>query len=256
MHKCRDNLCFTIGKRFTIGEHENIEMLSIVQCWSVDTRQQQLEKLDRLIVNIKRIANTSTSKCGCGDDETYKLKEALKLIDSIKPTRIMDIGAGKGELLSALARKFKLQKENAIGVELKLIDDSTRNFTMITYQDNGELPVEDSSVDVIILTHVLHHMHQQVRNSILLKIDRMLTPNGIVVIEEHDYDESTAMYLSLDILHNFWYIVENESIDAMYLMRREQTDQLFFDAGFMVKPDSQRDAKGWQRNYWNVYIRK
>jgi hypothetical protein len=74
---------------------------------------------------------------------------------------------------------------------------------------------------------VLHHIPPEVRPSIMSEISRILSPNGVVIIREHDNDGTQDFYIFLDLMHLFWYLAFDETPDPLYLLSRGETQKLF-----------------------------
>jgi SAM-dependent methyltransferase/ribosomal protein L31 len=138
--------------------------------------------------------------------------------------KVLDIGAGKGEIITAVKDYYKLPKENVFAIDQKLPDIKT--VTALTYK-NGLIPLPDKSIDVILLFAVLHHIPTDERLALMNEIKRVLSPNGIVIVREHDDDKDPNFYTFIDLIHQFWYFVEDESEDPLNMMSYTELLQLF-----------------------------
>lgn len=168
--------------------------------------------------------------------KTERIEERLKHIVEIlngyiNPSnnnivRVLDIGAGKGEIITAMKDYYQLPKQNVFAIDQKL--PNIKTITPLTYK-NGLIPLEDKSINVILLFAVLHHIPTKERLVIINEIARVLTPDGIVIVREHDDDHDPNFYTFIDLIHQFWYFTENEQEDPLNMMDYSELLKLFDD---------------------------
>ena len=142
--------------------------------------------------------------------------------------RVIDIGAGKGEIIQSVKNYYNLPKSNVYAIDQKL--PKIKDITTLTYKD-GKIPLPDKSIDLVLMFAVLHHIPLQPRLDILKEVERILVPGGLVIIREHDDDKDPIFLKFIDLIHQFWYISENEKEDPLFLMSREETTNLMKDIG-------------------------
>lgn len=199
--------------------------------------------------------------------------------------KIIDIGGGNGNVLSGL--KDKINGKN----EIKDLNESKNNFicvetltnwgehydfdnTNIIYKFFGtdfnfELP--DNSIDIIMCMVSLHHMTNETITTIMQHIHRILKPNGIVLIKEHDANNESIKYIywehhlyhALDCAFEFETInVENYFNNFIYNFKsKEQWTNCFNQFGFELVEIKNRfldgkyilDPKVPTNLYWAVY---
>lgn len=159
----------------------------------------------------------------------YKVDYITKSID-IVPKNIIDIGAGTGTVLSAVGKQFNIPKESLYALDLQpiVLDD----VTVINYTAEGKIPLEDKSVDLVIMLSLLHHILPKDRADLLSEVRRVLSPNGRVIIREHDDAKNAKFRIFLQLIHYIWYIRNGETHDPLYLMSRSETIDEFKNAGF------------------------
>lgn len=157
-----------------------------------------------------------------------RIKHIITMLQNfnVQNMKVLDIGAGKGEILTAVKEYYKLPKENVYAIDQKL--PNIKTVTPLTYKD-GKIPLPDQSINVILLFAVLHHIPSKERVDLMNEIARVLMPNGIVIIREHDDDQDPNFYKFIDLIHQFWYVVENEKEDPLNLMSYNKTIKLFDD---------------------------
>jgi len=139
-----------------------------------------------------------------------KIKYREQLIDSLNlmgSETVLDVGCGRGLLLTAAARRLTTGK--AIGIDLWQSVDQSGNHPETTLQnaqikgvagrievktaDMRHLPFEDQSVDVVISSLAIHNVPDQVgRAQVMREIVRVLRPGGQVALLDI---ESTGEYL-------------------------------------------------------------
>lgn len=103
----------------------------------------------------------------------------LDLIGSLnldKKSKILDVGCGNGILLNSLYRQGFT---NLTGLDPYIDEDVLDEDFKIFKKEIFEIPDEDK-YDLIILSHSLEHMPQQLK--VLLKIDNILSKNGICIV--------------------------------------------------------------------------
>lgn len=159
-----------------------------------------------------------------------RISQIIKILNGyINPSnnnsvRVLDIGAGKGEIITAMKEYYHLPKENVFAIDQKL--PNIKTITPLTYK-NGLIPLADQSINVILLFAVLHHIPTKERLGIINEIARVLTPDGIVIIREHDDDHDPNFYTFIDLIHQFWYFTEKEQEDPLNMMDYNELLKLF-----------------------------
>ncbi|WP_455208717.1 class I SAM-dependent methyltransferase [Kaarinaea lacus] len=94
-----------------------------------------------------------------------------------KPTRVLDIGCGRANLLKAFDRSGC----ECFGVERSDFpeDPGLKNITL--YKDNFlDIPLEENSFDIVVIWHVLEHLTDPAAT--LKKVHRILKPGGNLVV--------------------------------------------------------------------------
>ena len=147
--------------------------------------------------------------------------------------KVLDIGAGKGEIITALQQFYHLPKSDVYAIDQKL--PNIKNITALIYDNKNDIPLPDHSIDVILLFAVLHHIPPDIRIKVMNEIERVIAPGGIVIIREHDdipYVEDAFYLRFIELIHMFWYLAENELEDPLYLMTYNDTAELFKSRNF------------------------
>lgn len=182
------------------------------------TEEEVLSKFIAYLESLKRIEMDSTTV-------NYKSNYITESI-GITPSNILDIGAGKGSILSNLKKHYNLPKESVYALDLQPINND--EITVISYTDDMKIPFDDGTIDLVVMLSLLHHVPPDARMQLLSEVSRVLSPNGRVIIREHDASNGDlAFYIFLQLLHYVWYIYNGESKDPLILMTRRQTVELF-----------------------------
>jgi ubiquinone/menaquinone biosynthesis C-methylase UbiE len=208
-----------------------------------ETEEQVLTKFTNYI-------NSLQLKPKNNDTTSYKSDYITESVD-ITPTNILDIGAGDGSILNNLKQHYNLPKESVYALDLQPIKRD--DITVIGYTDDMKIPFEDGKIDLVVMLSLLHHVPE--RDGLLAEVSRVLSPNGRVIIREHDgSNNDREYYIFLQLLHYVWYIHNNESKDPLILMTREETLQLFAKHNFVshtyIKPIGNSNM---QKIYGEVY---
>lgn len=146
----------------------------------------------------------------------------------------LDIGCLDGHITEKIGRNFNLNKWQIHGIDIKPHEEY-KNITFTQY-DGKILPYSDNSFDLITCLMVLHHIPRDNLDKLMQEINRVMKPNGVVIIREHNVKNDTESDL-LDIMHKFydyiWEPVESETWESNY-MSNDMWTKLFIDNGFSI----------------------
>jgi ubiquinone/menaquinone biosynthesis C-methylase UbiE len=114
----------------------------------------------------------------------------------IKINKYLDIGCFDGSNTLAVGNGLKLDPMNIYGVDVQSYSGMKikpkDGFQFIQY-DGANLPFPDNTFDCISMFQVYHHVTQPV--PLLRDIVRVLKPNGLLFIREHDKSFPLMSYL-------------------------------------------------------------
>lgn len=121
---------------------------------------------------------------------------------------LLDIGCGTGHVAAALGRL--LNNSTVHGVDFQATNDSGIEYKQLE-MDSSILPYADESMDVIVINMVLHHVKDL--TTMIQEIGRVLAPNGLLYITDHDcWDAVDAMLV--DIEHQLYkHTADRENAD-------------------------------------------
>ena len=109
--------------------------------------------------------------------------DQVKRMVKIPPESILDIGAGDGQIVTALGMSFGLPKEKIFATE---VADYTgvAAATWLKYEPNGSIPLKENSVDLATIFMVLHHTENPA--AIVDEAFRVLKTGGTLIVRETD----------------------------------------------------------------------
>lgn len=254
MESYGNTLLNNIGKVFILPKANSVasnkllteinNLLNRYQSNELD-RQAAAESLNDILQRFKR-----TPTANLRPKERTKVIVDLLNERQLIPKTILDIGAGTGEITRQIKDHYKLSKDNVYLIDNKL--PVINDMTPLSYIDN-KIPLADGSIDLIIMFVVLHHIPPEERDNIISEVKRILSPDGIFIIREHDSDGSLNFYIFLDLLHIFWYLAFEETPDPMYLLSREEVNQEMNKHGLQAIGYKSYDVYNPQRLYYEIY---
>jgi len=148
---------------------------------------------------------------------------------------LLDYGCANGIITEQLGKILKIEK--VYGADVK--DYNIQNLHFILLKKNNLMPeIEDSSIDLITCSMVLHHVENV--DSTLKEFKRILSKNGLIIIREHNC-ETKNFSVFLDIIHGLYSLVWSDPIEdetfintyyANYKTKKEWSN-LFLKYGFI-----------------------
>lgn len=170
---------------------------------------------------------------------------------SLQETKIVDIGAGSGQIIEKVATKLRIPHSQVYGVELAMYPGRSEKINWLNYDRTGYIPVPDHSADYIILEMVLHHAPDPHR--LMRQIYHILKPGGRVIVRETDAGKQEALQLNRDqmvalnqILDNMLYTVfdPNSGVPMKNNYQpKSYWEQIFKDLGYQVRSYPTREPR-------------
>jgi len=128
-------------------------------------------------------------------DEVGRRWAALK---SAEPDAILDFGAGIGNTLPFLAKRFPGAAITGVDVSEKSLAIAERRFpglaTLVRY-DGGEIPLAPNSFDLIFSACVFHHIEAGEHTRLFGQLKSLLKPGGVMVVFEHNPVNPVTRYI-------------------------------------------------------------
>jgi len=140
-----------------------------------------------------------------------RAKSVVEMLNKITPPpkiiKYLDIGCGDGSITRALGKILKLQHNNIYGTDV--YEQNITDFNYIV-NNSSKLPFPDNSFDLITCFVVLHHVADL--PTLISEIYRVLKPNGLLFIREHD-STGPLFEVYLDFVHTLQQFLVNRELD-------------------------------------------
>lgn len=221
-----ENLVNTIGKVFILTDKNKTQeqiTMAFKETLHGD-RQQAANKMYEAISTLQRLPEAVKNR----EQERVNIIASLASDYKLQPRNVLDIGAGNGKITLAVKQHYGLARKDVYAIDTKL--PSGLDLFPLMYKD-GKIPLPDRSVDLILLFMVLHHVPPADRKNLLQEIARVLTPNGMLIIREHDDNKDPNLLAYIDLIHIFWYMLGEETIDPLYLLSKSELNDLMTSVG-------------------------
>lgn len=202
----------------------------------IDTGDYTTEEYDRFLEDIRKVNRYA------GDSRALKNTVIRELrTSSVDDFRILDVGAGSGELLRQIARFARKAGKDAelTGIELNahsarsIIGESLR-FPEITSVrgDALRLPFPDGAFDYVISSLFAHHLTNGQIIGALQEMGRV-SSRGIFLIDLHRHPLALAMYKGFCTAFRISQLVRQDgSLSILRGFKAEELLDLAKEAGF------------------------
>jgi SAM-dependent methyltransferase len=186
--------------------------------------------------------------------------------------RLLEIGSGYGFLLA----EFKKDGWEVLGVEpdqygCRYASEKLGVSAVNSILENAGIP--DRAFDVVLLNHVIEHLDDPL--GLLREINRVLKPNGHLVIETPRYDSlmfkllgrrersvscnGHIYFFTTESLQKLYHAAGYELVDLGYVGRSMTVDRLLWNAGVIskserVKRGLDRLSRGLRLNKLRLYL--
>jgi 2-polyprenyl-3-methyl-5-hydroxy-6-metoxy-1,4-benzoquinol methylase len=235
---------------FELLYNEELDML-------ITHPQPSLEKLPSYYESADYISHTDGKKSLF--EKMYQfvkgiaLKNKLKLINSLSEKgTILDIGAGVGDfLLTAKNDGWQI-----IGIEPSEKAKSIAINKGVSFV-NDLSEIEDHSLDIITMWHVLEHVPNLEHQIVELK--RMIKPNGTIIIAVPNFNSFDANYYgkywaAFDVPIHLWHFSKTaiQKLFAQHNLELEKVLPMKFDS-FYVSLLSEKYKTG-KMNFINAFF--
>jgi ubiquinone/menaquinone biosynthesis C-methylase UbiE len=129
-----------------------------------------------------------------GEDTTYfaeyKAADARRIFaDRSKVPHILDFGTGVGGLIPHLKREFPRARLTGVDVSsesLAIAQSRYGDAASFLLGDDVSIPLDAGSIDIAIVSCVMHHLKSHQRVTALTELRRVLVPAGLLMIFEHN----------------------------------------------------------------------
>lgn len=211
-----------------------------------------LDGQERFVKELRAVLSTLQRKPPETEKPVMRVANIAKYLAVINlvPRELLDIGAGDGKITLGLKATYNLSTANTFAIDRKL--PNIPGLTALQYVENNKIPLQNSSVDLIVFYNVLHHVPTSTRQDLLREAERVLSSTGAIVIREHDDLNTILFRLFLDAVHMFYYAANNEEIDPMELMTHQNVLDRFQQLN-MRSVGFYPNLKNPQRLYYEVF---
>ena len=132
----------------------------------------------------------------------YKIEEVRRRWDAARrpePEAVLDFGTGIGNSLPHLKRLFPLARITGLDVSQKSLDVAGRRFPdvaqLVRYDGGGAAPLAQASFDLVFSACVFHHIDHGEHTAIFAGLRRLLRPDGLLVVFEHNPVNPATRYI-------------------------------------------------------------
>lgn len=135
-----------------------------------------------------------------GEDKSYFAEYKIQvLLQNLKdtPKLILEYGCGIGRNFPYFIEHFPESDIYGCDISKKSIEIAENLYPKIKFFIAEKKDQEEylNKFDLVFVTNVLHHVNPLKRNKVLNRINRMLKPNGILVIFEHNPFNPITRYI-------------------------------------------------------------
>jgi 2-polyprenyl-3-methyl-5-hydroxy-6-metoxy-1,4-benzoquinol methylase len=163
------------------------------------------------------------------------LKKKVSLINELHPNKgiLLDIGAGTGDFLA----EAKRDGWQTVGIEP---NEKARNSAMLKKVNfvDSSIELENNSVDIITMWHVLEHVPDI--QAQIKELKRLIKPNGAIVIAVPNFNSYDAkhyedFWAAYDVPRHLWHF-SRQSIKVLFEREKLQLNKtvpMVFDAFYV-----------------------
>lgn len=194
-----------------------------------------IKKFHDFLIGLQRSQSTASDKDFLFIRTNKRVRDFISNIDV---SNILEIGSGKdANIILGLGKELNLPASKIFALDPKLKEKE--GLVCLQYTNNGKISLPDKSIDLIILSMVLHHIEPIDRILLISELKRIITPNGIIQIREHvlpiEDVEAEEFTLFIELVHEFWYVYNKEEKDELYLMTLDECKDLFSEFKIIKK---------------------
>lgn len=179
--------------------------------------------------------------------------------------KYLDIGCGDGTITAGIGKHFNLDKDSIVGCDIpqwaghEHENEVSDEITFIPMESPEKLPT-DETFELITIFMALHHMTDKVIQSLIEECARVLSPNGVILVREHDCPNAMISAL-INIEHAMFEVVIEGTTSAdkfassyygKYRTRR-QWNGIFADLGFYTFGEPIANLRNNTRPFYQLY---
>ena len=176
---------------------------------SVEDIVESILNISNIITNTKYHTNKNHNWI------SNKLIEIFIKFNYNSDINIVDIGGGEGNILNFIGKSYNVSNNNLYIVEQQLDWAEKYQFNNnlnYLFWDNLTINIKDNTIDIILIIVSLHHMTDQTINNLMLNIDRILKPNGLIIIKEHNCIHKDDIKI-INWEHHLYHILASKNLN-------------------------------------------
>ncbi|WP_023974328.1 class I SAM-dependent methyltransferase [Clostridium beijerinckii] len=152
--------------------------------------------------------------------------------DLVKDKIVLDIACGTGYGSALLAKNAKYVY--GVDISQEAIDYCNEKYNMdnLNYQKGSisEIPLEDSSIDVIISFETIEHVNEELQRKFKKEIVRVLKPDGLLIMSTPD----KYVYSDIPKYNNEFHVKEFYNDEFKEYFADIFKNTLFFNQGLQI----------------------
>lgn len=203
-----------------------------------------------------------------GEKFAIEWMEVLGDFSDKKFSNFLDIGCNTGSITVPFGKKLGLGSDQIHGIDITNFGLQTiKPIPGFSYQqyDGYHIPHPDANFDIVTCAMVLHHVEYP--QILLPEIRRIMKPNAILLIKEHNCYESSLEWL-IELEHMLYEVTESdttyEDFKKRYyqkLFTKKSLDTLMASNGFTkIKIKSTKILKKYYtynptKNFYRIYAK-
>lgn len=187
----------------------------------------------------------------------YEYKNISRFIAS--QDHILDFGCGPGILSSFFNTNYTGIDIDKTRIQEAKKQNPNKHFVSIdAVNENTQLPFDNASFDVVLINDCMHHIGNKDMVYISQEINRILTPNGRIIIREPINDTNIITYMITQIVENGDYTRNSQEYINMfpnYEILYKNRQNIFFReyiALVLKKTDNERNLSAIKINNSNT----
>lgn len=155
-----------------------------------------------------------------------------------KARSILDIGSGRGFMLYYLKKYYKYKTAVGTQIEKNSYEFSKSKLGLEIYnKDLLDIQFKDRQFDLVTIWHVLEHVPRP--EDYVIKIRKLLKPNGTLVVEVPNFDSWTRVFtnkywLGLDLNYHLFFFNKKTLTSLLkkygFKIKRAQTFSIEYSA--------------------------
>jgi len=164
----------------------------------------------------------------------YLIKYALKTYKISNIKGFLDFGGGEGYMAEVIGcEKLNLPKKrvhvaDVAGWASRKYEPS-KNITFHNMDSDGMKNIKTNSIGLITILHVMHHIPVEERDKCITELVRILSPQGLIILYEHDC--SNQLFANLITLEHLLFDVVLANIMTLEEFKKD------FYAAYMSESD-------------------